>query len=308
MGSLWVSVVVCDMTSSLLGDEWWIFGNNGAFFGRGHFNGKRTILFDPHATFPARFADAESDLAAVHAEHGVIVLRHLFGFTDDVVANQRATKAVAAGVGEAAVDELAIEEKDVPGLHHNRLNAHPLGDGHGDIREALGSICGHGAQQGHGVATGHHLHAAIGLVAVVEGQPGRHAGAWLHAQVVLVLVQGLAAGAGWFEVEHGLYGIRGDAENGAHDGVDALVDHPAQAGVVPAVHVDHARVLLEWVGGVVVARVEGDAGEIAFVAALTTELHEMVDVVGYFLATEQATDDNKAVALVVCGVAEEVVV
>jgi hypothetical protein len=59
---------------------------------------------------------------------------------------------------------------------------------------------------------------------------------------------------------------------------------------------------------VIVAVVERHTGEIALVAALTAELHEVVDVVSHLLATKEPAHDYVAVALVVCGVAVQVIV
>ena len=136
---------------------------------------------------------------------------------------------------------------------------------------------------GHVVAPRDHPHAAVVLVAGVERQPRRHAGPGLHAQVEVVLVQGLPARAGRLEVQHRLHGVGLASEQARQPGVDARVEQPAQAEVVPAVHVDQPRVARERVGtGGVHAR------EVAGIRAVAAQRHVVLAVLRHLVGPKQA--------------------
>ena len=132
------------------------------------------------------------------------------------------------------------------------------------------------------MTVGHHLQTAIFLVAVVQGQPGGDADAWLHAQIVLVLVQGLAARAGRLEVEHCLDGEWLAPQQVGHAVPQPRVQHPLEADLIPAVHVDHAGVAFQRVPAVAI-----DAGRVAGVAPRPAQVHEMAPVAFYLLIGEE---------------------
>jgi hypothetical protein len=64
--------------------------------------------------YPARAtarAGANSHDRAMHAQYRVEELGYFLGFPDDVMPDQRTPKAGAAGIGQATVDQLPIEEQ-----------------------------------------------------------------------------------------------------------------------------------------------------------------------------------------------------
>jgi len=151
------------------------------------------------------------------------------------------------------------------------LGVDVIGQVDGDVGEALGGVGFGCAEEGPGVAVGDHAEAAVFFVAVVESEPGGDASAGLDAQVLLVLVEGLAAGAGRLEVEHGLHGEGFAAEHVGNTSIQAAVQHPVPAEFIPTVHVDHAGVFLERVVAVVV-----DTGGVAGVGAGGSKVHEVL--------------------------------
>jgi len=130
------------------------------------------------------------------------------------------------------------------------------------------------------MAAGHELQAAVVLVAAVNGHPRGNAGSRLHAQVVVVLVERLAARARGLEIEHRLHGIGFPADEVHHRVPDALVEHPVQAGLVPAVHVDHARVLEQRITRLRLGN--GPAG----LCALRIQTHEMLAIESHLFGRE----------------------
>ena len=142
------------------------------------------------------------------------------------------------------------------------------------------------------MAVGDHAEAAVFFITAVEGEPGGDAGAGLDAQVVLILVEGLATGAWWFEVEHGLHGEGFATEHVGHAGAQAAVQHPVPTESVPAVHVDHARVFLERV-----VAAEVDTGRVAGVGAGGSQVHEVLSETPDFVLGEEARDIEEALVI-----------
>ena len=81
------------------------------------------------------------------------------------------------------------------------------------------------------------------LVAAIDRHPGGDTGAGVDAQIELILMQRLAAGARRLEVEHRLYGVGLAPEDVRHPLVEAGVNHPFQADFVKAMRLHHARIL-----------------------------------------------------------------
>jgi hypothetical protein len=140
------------------------------------------------------------------------------------------------------------------------------------------------------MAAGGDLHAAVFLIAIIQRQPRRHARSRLHAQIVVVLMQRLAARPRRFEVEHRLYGKRFPAQESRQRTVDARIQHPAQRQLIPTVHVNHARVHLERI-----SFMGGDAGEIARIAAVAAQSHVVLSEGFHFFARKQLPNDCVAV-------------
>ena len=67
----------------------------------------------------------------------MVVAADLLCLARDVVTDERAAEAIAAGVGVAPVNEAAVEEEHIARLHDHRLHALALGDRNGDIGKAL---------------------------------------------------------------------------------------------------------------------------------------------------------------------------
>jgi hypothetical protein len=67
-------------------------------------------------------------------------LGHLLCFTDHIMPNQRAAEAILAGVGIAAVDQLAVKEEDIARFHEHRYGIHPCWNWDGCIGETLGRV------------------------------------------------------------------------------------------------------------------------------------------------------------------------
>ena len=137
----------------------------------------------------------------------MVELRHLFGLAHNVMTDEGAAEAVLAGVGKAAMHELAVEEEDIARLHQYRFRLHPLRDGHSHVCKTLTGVGLHRTQDGQYVGIGHHLQTAIFLVAIVQRHSGRNARARLDFQIILVLVQGLSSTARRFELEHRLHSV-----------------------------------------------------------------------------------------------------
>ena len=57
------------------------------------------------------------------------------------------------------------------------------------------------------MAARYDAHTAVRLIAAVEREPRRHAGAGLHPQIELILVQRLPPRTRRFEVEHRLHRV-----------------------------------------------------------------------------------------------------
>lgn len=223
----------------------------------GEFDDGGAIFFDPYAALSSIGAGGEFDGCAIHAQDGVVETGDLCGIAFDVMSDEGAAEAVGSGVGHTAMHERTVEEKDITRFHNHGFDGGTFGNGDGDIGEALGGVGFDGAQQRPVLAAGDDLHTAIGFVAVIKGEPCREAGAGLYAQVIIILMQGLSTRTSRFEVEHGLNGVWfASGEQGEHV-VDAGVDHPIEADLIPTVHVDHTRVAFEWVvtGGVGTAEV-----------------------------------------------------
>ena len=102
------------------------------------------------------------------------------------------------------MDQLAVEEEHVAGIHQYRNGLHLFRQRHRDVRKALRGVRLLRAQLRQHVTAGHHLQAAVRLVTAVQRQPGRHAGARLHLQVELVLMQRLSARPRRLEIDHRL--------------------------------------------------------------------------------------------------------
>ena len=133
---------------------------------------------------------------------------------------------------------------------------HPGGDFDVFGGEELGGVGRLGAGDVEGVGGGHDAHGAVFFVAVVDGDPGGHTGTGLDAEVEVVLVEVLPAGAGGFEVEHGLGrdGLVGEEIGEAV--FEAFVEEVAEGEgadvfVGMAVGVHHAGIAGEGVVGVV---------------------------------------------------------
>ncbi len=152
----------------------------------------------------------------------------------------------------------------------------------------------HGTEQRQILGAGHKLETAVLLVARVQRHPRGHAGARLHAQIVLILVQGLATRAGRLEVEHGLHGKGFDAGQRRQPLVDALIEQPLERQIVPAMHLHHARVALERIDGPGEV-VDIDAGRIAGVFAGLAQCRVMVSIASRFFRREKPSGNHVTV-------------
>lgn len=228
----------------------------------GDFDDGCAVFFHPDAALGAVGTGGDFDRRAIHAQDGMVEAGDLRGIAFDVVTDKRAAETVGGGVGHAAVDERAVEEEDVTGFHNHGFDGCAVGQRDGDIGETPGGIGFDRAEQRPCVAAGDDLHTAVGFVAVIEGEPRGEAGAGLDAQVVVVLMEGLPTRTGGFEVEHGLDGEGFAPCEKREHAVDAGFEHPIEADLIPAVHVDHARVAFERV-----AAVEIDTAEVAVVGS-----------------------------------------
>src|SRR5579875_409149 len=173
-----------------------------------HSDGWFALLFAPNATGAASLAYAQWNLSAVHAENGVVILGHLLGVAHNVVADKGAAETVFGGVGEAAVHYRAVEEEHIAGVHNHGAYLASFRQGHGNVGEAHRGVGLNWAEDGPEMAAGNHLHAPVLFIAGVKGKPCGHAGAGLHPQIELILMERLAACPGRLEIEHGLHGVR----------------------------------------------------------------------------------------------------
>ena len=103
------------------------------------------------------------------------------------------------------MDERAVEEENVAGLHDHGDELRVVGKRQGDVGEALARIGSDRAEDRPVLAAGEDLEAAVLLVAAIERHPGGDARTRLHSQVVLILMDSLAACARRLEVQHRLH-------------------------------------------------------------------------------------------------------
>ena len=143
------------------------------------------------------------------------------------------------------MDDLTVEEEYVTRLHGQGAQFHPVCQLDGGAAEELAPVRIDQTEFGQVLGVRHDLHAAVVLIVGVDGHPGRETGARPHFQRTLVLMQGLAAGAGRLEVEHGLRGQRLAAQQGRRQGAQAWIQQPVAAEAIVTVRVNHARIAEE---------------------------------------------------------------
>ncbi len=149
------------------------------------------------------------------------------------------------------MDQRAVEEQHVAGLHIRGHRLHALGRVDQVGGEALGQVGLVGADQVDLVRTGHDHEAAVFRIHAIDGGPGGDAGAGGDFEVEIVLVQGLAARAGGLEVEHALAGDRFLAEQLPQHVAHMRIEHHAPGPVVEAVGMDHPGVSCQGIASLV---------------------------------------------------------
>ena len=97
-----------------------------------------------------------------------------------------------------------------------------------------------------------HLHAAVGLVARIQCEPGCYARSWLNLEKKLILMECLTPCLRWLKVEHRLHRIRFLSYQEGKEVIETFIKEPAQADFVPMVHMNHAWIALEriFTGGI----------------------------------------------------------
>src|SRR5688572_25140003 len=88
---------------------------------------------------------------------------------------------------------------------------------------------------------------AVFFIAWVKRHPRSNTYARLRAQIIIILMQCLTTRLGRLEIEHCLYGKGFTPRQRGQALVYPLIEHPAQAHVIPTVHVDHSWIALQGI-------------------------------------------------------------
>ena len=126
------------------------------------------------------------------------------------MADESSSESVLAAIHVGTVDHAAVEEQAVALLHDGRDRLRSWRQRGFVIAPLLLAQAWHFHLADHRqvFVARHQHHAAVLLVDVVEGQPGRHAGARLNQQEHVVLMEVLPTGSGRLEVDHRLNRVR----------------------------------------------------------------------------------------------------
>ena len=89
-----------------------------------------------------------------------------------------------------------MEEENVARIHENRDEFRIVAKRRGDVRKTLARVGADCAENRPILSAGNDHEAAVLLVARIERHPGGDARARLHPEVVLILMDGLAASPG----------------------------------------------------------------------------------------------------------------
>lgn len=178
------------------------------------------------------------------------------------------------------MDQVAVEEENISGLHKGGNSLKVIGDGHRFGGEALRFIGGDMAEDRKGVRSWDDAHAAVFLVTVVDGQPRCDARSGIGAEIGLILVKRLAACGRRLEVEHRLGRIRFFAKNFDKDRTQSLVENKIEAERIAPMGMDDPRIL-----GKGVAPGSVDLVEILFSVG-GIPLHKVTSDLVYFFRRE----------------------
>ena len=241
------------------------------------------------------------DQGAIKADQGAIPVGDFDAALGDVVADETAAEASGGGVGAGAVDDGPIEKKDVASFQKHGYLAHVGGNFDMFGGEIFSVVGGLGADDIHAGGLGDDGHGAVLFIAIIDGDPGGEAGAGGDAEVEIVLVEVLPAGAGGLEVEHGLGGHGFFAEEIAEDIGDAFVEQvfvgegsDGEVGAAMGVH--HAGVVGEGIGGGVASGSALGFGETCD-GAVGVLLHEGFADFANFIGREELAGDVIALGL-----------